>query len=92
MPDSLKACPASPTQCSSTDASACSQARYKSQAVAAGVHHETGLYVGTGPTEAAAIEAAFVKLRRALLPAPIQQYLQEIETQDEAKEDTEDDQ
>jgi hypothetical protein len=39
--------------------------------------HETGLYVGTGPTEATAIEAAFSKLRRALLPEPLKQYLDE---------------
>ena len=42
-------------------------------------HHETGSYEGVGPTEATAIEAAFVKLRRALLPEPLKQYLQEIE-------------
>ena len=41
----------------------------------AGVHHATGFYVGTGPTEAAAIEAAFVKLRHSLLPEPLKQYL-----------------
>ena len=46
---------------------------------AAGAHHATGLYVGTGPTEATAIEASFTKLRRALLHAPLKQYLQEIE-------------
>ena len=46
---------------------------------AAGAHHATGLYEGTGSTEATAIEAAFVKLRRALLPAPLKQYLHEIE-------------
>lgn len=46
---------------------------------AAGVHHTTGLYEGTGPTEAAAIEAAFVKLRHALLPEALKQCLQEIE-------------
>lgn len=45
----------------------------------ASVHHATGFYVGTGPTEATAIEAAFGKLRCALLPEPLKQYLQEIE-------------
>ena len=50
---------------------------------AAGAHHATGLYEGTGPTEATAIEAAFVKLRRALLPEPIKQYLKEIEEKTE---------
>ena len=45
---------------------------------AAGVHHATGIYVDTGPTEATAIEAAFTKLRRALLPEPLKQYLKEI--------------
>lgn len=52
----------------------------------ASVHHATdgrgdvdGFYVGTGPTQATAIEAAFVKLRRALLPEPLKQYLEEIE-------------
>ena len=45
----------------------------------AGAHHATGLVVlGTGPTEATAIEAAFTKLRRALLPEPLKQYLKEI--------------
>lgn len=33
----------------------------------ASVHHATGFYEGTGPTEATAIEAAFTKLRAALL-------------------------
>lgn len=47
--------------------------------VAANVHHATGVYVGMGPTEATAIEAAFVKLRQDLLPAPLKQYLQEID-------------
>jgi hypothetical protein len=45
----------------------------------ASVHHATGFYRGTGPTEAAAIEAAFAKLRRALLPEPLKQSLQETE-------------
>ena len=45
----------------------------------AGVHHATGIYVDTGPTEATAIEAAFTKLRRALLPEPLKQHLEEIE-------------
>jgi hypothetical protein len=62
-------------------------------AVAAGAHHETGLYVGTGPTEATAIEAAFAKLRRALFPEPLKQYLQDIEDiEADTKKDTEDDQ
>jgi hypothetical protein len=43
---------------------------------AASLHHATGLYVGHGPTEAVAIEAAFVKLRRALLPEPIKRHLE----------------
>ena len=43
------------------------------------VHHATGFYEGSGPTEATAIEAAFTKLRRALLPEPLKQYLAEIE-------------
>ena len=47
--------------------------------VAASVRHATGFFEGTGPTEASAIEAAFTKLRRALLPAPLKQYLEEIE-------------
>ena len=46
---------------------------------AATVHHATGFYVGTGSTEATAIEAAFTKLRRALLPEPLKQHLEEIE-------------
>jgi len=41
------------------------------------VHHATGFYQGTGPTEATAIEAAFAKLRRALLPESLKQYLQD---------------
>jgi hypothetical protein len=41
----------------------------------ASVHHATGFYKGVGPTEATAIEAAFVKLRHALLPEPFKQYL-----------------
>lgn len=48
-------------------------------AVAASVHHATGFYLGTGPTEAAAIEAAFIKLRHALLPEPLKEYLHQIE-------------
>ena len=43
------------------------------------VQHATGFYEGTGPTEAIAIEAAFAKLRLALLPEPLKQYLQEID-------------
>ena len=38
--------------------------------IEATAHHATGLYVGMGLTEAAAIEAAFAKLRRATLPDP----------------------
>jgi hypothetical protein len=34
--------------------------------IAASVHHATGFYLGTGQTEAAAIEDAFAKLRHAL--------------------------
>jgi hypothetical protein len=41
------------------------------------VHHATGFYEGTGPTEATAIEAAFAELRRALLPEPLKQYLRD---------------
>lgn len=51
--------------------------------VAASVHHASGFYDGAGSTEASAIEAAFVKLRRALLPEPLKQYLQEIEDDSE---------
>ena len=47
---------------------------------AAGAHHAAGIYVGIGPTEAMAIEAAFTKLRRALLPEPLKQHLAEIDT------------
>ena len=46
---------------------------------AACVHHATGLYESTGPTEATAIEAAFIKLRHALLPELLKQYLAEID-------------
>ena len=42
---------------------------------AASLHHATGFYVGYGMTEAAAIEAAFVKLRHALLPEALKQYV-----------------
>jgi Tfp pilus assembly protein PilE len=45
----------------------------------ANVHHATGFYVGTGTTEAAAIEAAFAKLRQALLPEPLKQSLHKNE-------------
>ena len=45
--------------------------------VAATIHHQSGFFMATGPTDATAIEAAFVKLRRALLPAPLQQHLDE---------------
>lgn len=44
----------------------------------ANVHHATGFYAGHGPTEATAIEAAFAKLRRALLPESLKQYLDEV--------------
>ncbi len=40
----------------------------------ASLHHATGFYKGKGPTLATAIEAAFVELRRALLPEPLKQY------------------
>ncbi len=49
------------------------------EGVAASVHHATGFYIGMGPTEAAAIEAAFVKLRHVLLPESLRRYLQELE-------------
>lgn len=51
--------------------------------LAACVHQANGFFEGRGPTEAAAIEAAFTKLRRALLPEPLKQYLAEIETKPE---------
>ena len=54
----------------------------RAELLEASVHHvgrAVGFYVGQGPTQATAIEAAFVKLRRALLPEPLQQYLEEIE-------------
>ena len=44
------------------------------ESVIAGIHHATGFYDGTGSTEAAAIEAALIKLRRALLPEAIKPY------------------
>jgi hypothetical protein len=34
-------------------------------ALTASLHHATGFHVGTGPTEATAIETAFVSLRQA---------------------------
>ena len=43
------------------------------------VDYAKGFFIGTGATEAAAIEAAFIKLRRELLPDPLKQYLQTIE-------------
>lgn len=46
---------------------------------AASLHHETGFHVGYGQTEAAAIEAAFVELRRVLLPEALKQYTQDSE-------------
>ena len=49
----------------------------KEELLEAVVFHATGCYMGTGHTEATAIEAAFAKLRHALLPAPLKlkQYL-----------------
>lgn len=44
---------------------------------AASLHHATGFHVGYGKTEAAAIEAAFVKLRRVLLPEALKTYAEE---------------
>lgn len=44
---------------------------------AASLHHASGIHVGYGPTEATAIEAAFIKLHRALLPEERRQDLQE---------------
>ena len=44
------------------------------EGVIAGVHHATGFYDGTGPTQAAAIETALVKLRRTLLPEELRPY------------------
>lgn len=50
---------------------------YASEAgMAACVDYEKGFFTGTGPTEAAAIEAAFAKLRRELLPDPLKQYIE----------------
>jgi hypothetical protein len=49
------------------------------KAMTACVDYEKGFFTGTGPTEAAAIEAAFGKLRRATLPEPLKQYLADIE-------------
>lgn len=43
------------------------------------VDYEKGFFTGTGLTEAAAIEAAFIKLRRELLPEPLKRYLSTIE-------------
>ena len=40
------------------------------------VDYEKGFFTGTGATEAAAIEAAFAKLRRELLPVPLRQYIE----------------
>jgi hypothetical protein len=42
------------------------------------VDYEKGFFTGTGPTEAAAIEAAFVKLRHELLPDALKQYLSNV--------------
>lgn len=44
---------------------------------AASLHHASGAHVGYGPTEATAIEAAFIKLRRAILSEERRQDLQE---------------
>lgn len=50
---------------------------YASEAgMTACVDYEKGFFTGTGPTEAAAIEAAFAKLRRELLPDPLKQYIE----------------
>lgn len=43
------------------------------------VDYEKGFFTGTGPTEAAAIEAAFTKLRRELLPEPLKEYVTGVE-------------
>lgn len=49
---------------------------YASEAgMTACVDYERGFFTGSGPTEAAAIEAAFAKLRRELLPEQLKQYL-----------------
>lgn len=51
---------------------------YASEAgVTACVDYEKGFFTGSGRTEAAAIEAAFAKLRRELLPVPLKQYIEE---------------
>lgn len=42
------------------------------------VDYDKGFCTGTGPTEAAAIEAAFSKLRRELFPETIKPYLIDI--------------
>ena len=44
----------------------------RSHPLEASVHHRSGFYVGTGLTEATAIEAAFEKLRHALLSEPLE--------------------
>ena len=44
-------------------------------AVFATVHHPSGFFTGSGPTDASAVEAAFAKLRRALLPEPLREIL-----------------
>ena len=44
------------------------------EGVVASAHHARGFFEGRGPTEANAIEAAFAKLRRALLPERLQQF------------------
>ena len=48
------------------------------ESVIAGIHHATGFYDGTGSTEAAAIEAALIKLRQALLPDSLKPYLVDV--------------
>ena len=44
-------------------------------AVAATAHHASGFYTGAGPTDASAIEAAFAKIRKLLLPEALRQYV-----------------
>lgn len=51
----------------------------------ASLHHATGFHRGRGPTEATAIEAAFVKLRHALLSEPLKQYLTGLADGEETK-------
>ena len=46
-------------------------------AVAVTIHHPSGFFTGSGPTDASAIEVAFAKIRRALLPEELRQDLDE---------------